>query len=96
LNCRKSRARDAALQAISSPLLECSIENTRNIIINVTGGHDATLAELCGIAPDIIYEAVDPNLHLNVNQIFGIQADESIEGEIQVSMIVTGFADRIP
>jgi cell division GTPase FtsZ len=90
LNCRKSRARDAALQAISSPLLECSIEGARGVVLSITGGTDMPLSEIT-IAADTVYEVVDPN----ANIIVGGVIDENMEGKIQVSVIVTGFDDRI-
>jgi cell division protein FtsZ len=86
----ESRAKDSALQAINSPLLEGSIEGARGIVMTITGGADMSLCELT-TAADTIYEVVDPN----ANIIFGAVIDENMEGKMQVSMIVTGFADPI-
>ncbi len=82
----KSRAREAALMAISSPLLESSIEGARGVVFNITGGTDLTLHEV-NTAAETIYEAVDPN----ANIIFGAVLDERMQGEIHITVIATGF-----
>jgi cell division protein FtsZ len=82
----KSRAREAALMAISSPLLESSIEGARGVVFNITGGTDLTLHEV-NAAAETIYEAVDPN----ANIIFGAVLDERMQGEIHITVIATGF-----
>jgi cell division protein FtsZ len=83
----KSRAREAAVAAISSPLLEASINGARGVVFNITGGSDLTLHEV-STAADIIYEAVDPN----ANIIFGAVIDDRLQGEIRITVIATGFA----
>ncbi len=87
----KSRARDAANAAISSPLLEASIEGAKGVVLNITGGRDLTLHEV-NAAAETIYEVVDPN----ANIIFGAVIDESLQGEICVTVIATGFAPDLP
>ncbi len=82
----KSRAREAANAAISSPLLESSIEGARGVVFNITGGSDITLHEV-NAAAETIYEVVDPN----ANIIFGAVIDERIQGEIRITVIATGF-----
>jgi cell division protein FtsZ len=82
----KSRAREAAVQAITSPLLESSIEGARGVILNVTGGEDLTLAELT-TAAETIYDVVDPN----ANIILGNVIDARMQGEIRITVIATGF-----
>lgn len=82
----KSRAREAATAAISSPLLESSIDGARGVVFNITGGYDLTLHEV-NAAAEIIYEAVDPN----ANIIFGAVLDERLQGEIRITVIATGF-----
>jgi cell division protein FtsZ len=82
----KSRARDGAVAAISSPLLESSIEGAKGVVINITGGHDLTLHEV-NAAAETIYEIVDPN----ANIIFGAVIDEKMQGEIRITVIATGF-----
>jgi cell division protein FtsZ len=83
----KSRAKDAAIAAISSPLLESSIEGAKGVIINITGGTDLTLHEV-NAAAETIYEIVDPN----ANIIFGAVIDDALQGEIRVTVIATGFS----
>lgn len=83
----KSRAREAALMAISSPLMESSIEGAQGVVLNITGGHDLTLHEV-NDAAEAVYEVVDPN----ANIIFGAVIDEHLQGEIKITVIATGFA----
>jgi cell division protein FtsZ len=83
----KSRAREAAMAAISSPLLEASIEGARGVVFNITGGTDLTLHEV-NAAAEIIYEVVDPN----ANIIFGAVIDERMQGEMRITVIATGFS----
>lgn len=83
----KSRAKEGAIAAISSPLLESSIEGAKGVVLNITGGHDLTLHEV-NSAADIIYEIVDPN----ANIIFGAVIDEKMQGEMRVTVIATGFS----
>ncbi len=87
----KSRAREAAMQAISSPLLEASsIEGARGVVFNITGGTDMTLHEV-NAAAETIYEVVDPN----ANIIFGAVIDERLQGEIKITVIATGFSGEV-
>lgn len=83
----KSRAREAAMTAISSPLLESSIDGARGVVFNITGGSDLTLHEV-NSAAEIIYEAVDPN----ANIIFGAVIDDRLQGEVRITVIATGFS----
>jgi len=85
----KSRAREAAISAISSPLLEASIDGASGAVFNVTGGSDLTLHEV-NAAAEIIYEGVDPN----ANIIFGAVIDERLQGEVRITVIATGFNTR--
>ncbi|NEO93653.1 MAG: cell division protein FtsZ [Moorea sp. SIO3G5] len=82
----KSRAREAAVAAISSPLLESSIEGARGVVLNITGGSDLTLHEV-NSAAETVYEVVDPN----ANIIFGAVIDDKLQGEIRITVIATGF-----
>ncbi|NJN21365.1 MAG: cell division protein FtsZ [Leptolyngbya sp. RL_3_1] len=82
----KSRAREAAIAAISSPLLEASIDGASGAVFNITGGGDLTLHEV-NAAAEIIYEAVDPN----ANIIFGAVIDDRLQGEVHITVIATGF-----
>ncbi|WP_371257840.1 cell division protein FtsZ [Synechococcus sp. PCC 7502] len=85
----KSRAREAAMTAISSPLLESSIEGANGVVFNITGGSDLTLHEV-NAAAEIIYEVVDPN----ANIIFGAVIDEKMAGEVRITVIATGFSNN--
>src|SRR6478672_10258160 len=87
----KSRAREAAVAAISSPLLESSVEGARGVVFNITGGTDLTLHEV-NAAAETIYEVVDPN----ANIIFGAVIDERLQGEIKITVIATGFSGEVP
>ena len=82
----KTRAKEAANAAISSPLLESSIEGARGVVFNITGGSDLTLHEV-NTAAETIYEVVDPN----ANIIFGAVIDEKLQGELRITVIATGF-----
>jgi cell division protein FtsZ len=85
----KSRAREAAMTAISSPLLEASIEGANGVVFNITGGTDLTLHEV-NAAAETIYEVVDPN----ANIIFGAVIDDRMDGEIRITVIATGFSHK--
>lgn len=83
----KSRAKEAAIAAISSPLIETSIDGATGVVLNITGGKDLTLHEV-NAAAETIYEIVDPN----ANIIFGAVIDEKMQGEVRVTVIATGFS----
>lgn len=88
----KSRAKEGSMAAISSPLLESSIQGAKGVVLNITGGKDLTLHEV-NTAAETIYEIVDPN----ANIIFGAVIDENIQGEIRITVIATGFTgDNAP
>ncbi|KAJ6812090.1 cell division protein FtsZ-like protein 2-1, chloroplastic-like [Iris pallida] len=82
----KSRARDAALNAIQSPLLDIGIERATGIVWNITGGGDLTLYEV-NAAAEVIYDLVDPSANL----IFGAVVDPSSNGQVSITLIATGF-----
>jgi cell division protein FtsZ len=81
----------AAEAAIKSPLLEASIDGAQGVLFNITGGKDLSLFDVSE-ASNIITEAVDPN----ANIIFGAVIDESLEDEIRVTVIATGFKSANP
>ena len=85
----ENKAEDAAKQAIQSPLLETTIEGARGVIINVTGGIDLGLQEV-NTAAELIQRSVDPE----ANIIFGTVVDETMNDEIQITDIDTGFDDQ--
>lgn len=82
----ENRATEAAKIAISSPLLETSVEGARGVLLNITGGSDLGLFEV-NEAAEIISQAVDPD----ANIIFGAVIDEDLEDEVRVTVIATGF-----
>jgi len=82
----EKRAEEAVRQAIQSPLLETSIDGARGILINITGGSDLGLFEI-NSAAEMVTEAADPN----ANIIFGAALDESLQDEIIITVIATGF-----
>src|ERR1700730_144317 len=84
-----SRAEDAAKQAVSSPLLETSIDGAKGILFNITAGKDITLQEVQKAA-EIVRAAADPS----ANIIFGVVRDDTMQGEIKISVIATGFGAK--
>ena len=84
----KGKAEEAARMAISSPLLETSIHGARGVLINVTGSMDIGLEEV-EQAASLVQDAVHPD----ALTIFGATFDESMDDEIRITVIATGFAD---
>jgi cell division protein FtsZ len=84
-----NRAVDAAKQALTSPLLDVSIEGSKGVIFNITGDSSLTLYEV-NAAADVIRKAVDPD----ANVIFGVSIDENMGKEVEMTLIATGFATR--
>ena len=82
----ENRAGEAAKQAISSPLLEQSVEGATGILLNITGGSDLGLFEV-NEAAEIIQSAADQNSNI----IFGAVIDEGLGDEVRVVVIATGF-----
>jgi cell division protein FtsZ len=81
-----SRAAEAARSAVSSPLLESSIEGATGILLNITGGPDVGLFEV-NEAAEVVTSAADAN----ANVIFGAVIDEAMGDEVRVTVIATGF-----
>jgi cell division protein FtsZ len=82
----QNRAQDAAKAALASPMLDVSISGAKGVLFNVTGGNDLTLFE-CNEAAELIAQSVDPE----ANIIFGVVFDPQMEGELQLTIIATGF-----
>jgi cell division protein FtsZ len=82
----ENRAAEAARIAISSPLLEESVEGATGILLNMTGGRELGLFEV-NEAAEIVKEAAAPN----ANIIFGAVIDEAQGDEVRVTVIATGF-----
>ncbi|EHI98376.1 MULTISPECIES: cell division protein FtsZ [unclassified Clostridium] len=85
----ETRTQDAVKQAISSPLLETSIDGATDVIINFTGGADLGALEVYDAA-DVVREAVDPD----ANIIVGAVIDETLTEEIRITVIATGFENE--
>ena len=88
----KGKAEEAARLAVSSPLLETSINGAKGVLVNVTGSMDIGLEEV-ETAANLVQQAANPD----ANIIFGATFDESLEDEIRVTVIATGFdrADEV-
>jgi cell division protein FtsZ len=82
----ENRATEAAREAVSSPLLESSIEGATGILLNVTGGTDVGLFEV-NEAAQVVTSAADQN----ANVIFGAVIDDALTDEVRVTVIATGF-----
>src|SRR6476469_6526664 len=85
----ENRAADAAKVAISSPLLEESVEGAMGLLLNITGGTDLGLFEV-NEAAEIVQSAADQNSNI----IFGAVIDDSMGDEVRVTVIATGFDQR--
>ncbi|MEW9501388.1 cell division protein FtsZ [Jeotgalibacillus marinus] len=86
----ENRAAEAAKKAISSPLLETSIDGAQGVLMNITGGTNLSLYEVQEAA-DIVASASDQE----VNMIFGSVISEDLKDEILVTVIATGFSDNM-
>lgn len=84
-----NRAIEAARQAIDSPLLEVSVEGAKGVLFNITGGRNLTMHEIDEAAKTIT-DAVDPD----ANIIFGAVLDESLDDDIKITVVATGFEVR--
>jgi cell division protein FtsZ len=82
----ENRAAEAAKEAISSPLLEESVEGATGILLNITGGHNLGLFEV-NEAAEIVQSAADSNSNI----IFGAVIDDSLGEDVRVTVIATGF-----
>ncbi|MCI9445040.1 MAG: cell division protein FtsZ [Oscillospiraceae bacterium] len=85
----KNKAEEAARQAISSPLLETSINGAKGVLVSITGSSDIGLDDVEAAAA-MVQEAVHPD----ANTIFGAAFDESMEDELRVTIIATGFDEK--
>jgi cell division protein FtsZ len=82
----ENRAAEAARNAVSSPLLEASIEGATGVLLNITGGSDMGLFEV-NEAAEVVTTAADQN----ANIIFGAVIDDAVKDEVRVTVIATGF-----
>ncbi|HEX74812.1 MAG TPA: cell division protein FtsZ [Dehalococcoidia bacterium] len=86
----KDRAVNAAKEALASPLLDVSIDGSKGVLFNVIGGSSLTLFEV-NEAAEVIKQAVDPD----ANIIFGVAHDPTMDNEIKITLIATGFTSKI-
>ena len=85
----KGKAEDAARMAVASPLMETSINGARGVLINITGSEDMGLEDV-EAAANLVQEAAHPE----ANIIFGATFDPSMQDEIRVTVIATGFEEK--
>ncbi|MEA3356889.1 MAG: cell division protein FtsZ [Patescibacteria group bacterium] len=83
----ENRAEEAAKEAISSPLLEMSIDGATGVLLNVIGGQDLSMHEV-DVAAQMIADVVDPT----ANIIFGATVEEDAKDEIRITILATGFS----
>jgi cell division protein FtsZ len=84
----ENRATEAAIQAVSSPLLETSMEGARSILLSITGGPNLSLWEVNEAA-----KSVSEAAHPDANIIFGAMVDEKLDDEVWVTVVATGYGD---
>src|SRR5580692_8635449 len=85
----ESRATEAAMQAVASPLLETSMDGARSILLSITGGRDLSLWEVNEAA-----KAVSEAAHPDANIIFGAMVDENLSDQVWVTVVATGYGER--
>jgi len=85
----EKRATDAAEQAVSSPLLETTLEGAKSILLSITGGSDLSLWEVNEAA-----QAVADAAHPEANIIFGAMVDEKLGEQVWVTVVATGYGDK--
>src|ERR1700690_3950268 len=84
----ENRATEAALQAVSSPLLETSMDGARSILLSITGGNNLSLWEVNEAA-----KSVSEAAHPDANIIFGAMVDEKLDDQVWVTVVATGYGD---
>jgi cell division protein FtsZ len=87
----EKRATDAAAQAVSSPLLETTLEGAKSILLSITGGNDLSLWEVNEAA-----QAVAEAAHPDANIIFGAMVDEKLDEQVWVTVVATGYGEKRP
>jgi len=85
----QNRAVDAAKEALASPLLDVSVAGSKGVLFNVVGSDSLALFEV-NEAAEVIKEAVDPE----ANIIFGVVHDSTMENELKITLIATGFTSK--
>ena len=82
----ENRANEAAMQAVSSPLLETSVDGARSILLSITGGNNLSLWEVNEAA-----KSVSEAAHPDANIIFGAMVDEKLDDQVWVTVVATGY-----
>ncbi len=85
----ENRATEAALQAVSSPLLETSMDGARSILLSITGGNNLSLWEVNEAA-----KSVSAAAHPDANIIFGAMVDDKLDDQVWVTVVATGYGDE--
>jgi cell division protein FtsZ len=85
----ETRAIDAAMQAVSSPLLETSMDGARSILLSITGGANLSLWEVNEAA-----KSVSEAAHPDANIIFGAMVDEKLDDQVWVTVVATGYGEE--
>ncbi|MFC2048109.1 cell division protein FtsZ [Chloroflexota bacterium] len=85
----QNRAVDAAREALASPLLDISAGGSKGVLLNIVGGSNLSLFEV-NEAAEVIKQAVDPD----ANIIFGVAQDPTMDKELKITLIATGFATK--
>ncbi len=85
----ENRATEAAMQAVSSPLLETSMNGARSILLSITGGVNLSLWEVNEAA-----KSVSEAAHPDANIIFGAMVDEKLDDQVWVTVVATGYGDE--
>jgi cell division protein FtsZ len=85
----ENRAIEAAMQAVSSPLLETSMDGARSILLSITGGTNLSLWEVNEAA-----KSVSEAAHPDANIIFGAMVDEKLDDQVWVTVVATGYGDE--
>jgi cell division protein FtsZ len=85
----ENRATEAAIQAVSSPLLETSMEGARSILLSITGGTNLSLWEVNEAA-----KSVSEAAHPDANIIFGAMVDEKLDDQVWVTVVATGYGEE--
>jgi cell division protein FtsZ len=85
----ENRATEAAMQAVASPLLETSMEGARSILLSITAGANLSLWEVNEAA-----KSVSEAAHPDANIIFGAMVDETLDDQVWVTVVATGYGDQ--
>jgi cell division protein FtsZ len=85
----ETRATEAAMQAVASPLLETSMNGARSILLSITGGENLSLWEVNEAA-----KAVSEAAHPDANIIFGAMVDDKLDDQVWVTVVATGYGDE--